>query len=73
VQNSAAVAGCSTGQIYNLARTGRLVLKKLAGRTLVDTSSLIAFIDSAEPWSPSDRNKAANAARVKSARAAWEA
>lgn len=59
----------SRGKTYQLAHEGRLVLVKLGGRTLVRTESLIAYIQSAEPWTPSDRAAKAVAARKERAQA----
>lgn len=71
MQAAAEIAGVSTASLYRLAHQGRLTLKKFAGRTLVTTSSLIAVLDSAEDWSPSDRPAKALAVRGERARAAW--
>lgn len=40
------------------------------GPALVETVSLIAFLDRAQPWTPSDRGAAARARRIEVARAA---
>lgn len=64
------IAGVSEGSLYRAAEEGRLKLVRLAGRTLVDTESLKAFIASAQPWTPSDRGAAARAKRSEAARAA---
>ncbi|UES46827.1 hypothetical protein [Roseibium aggregatum] len=66
------IAGVSTASLYNFESAGRLQFKRLAGRTLVTTESLIALIDSAEDWTPSDRGSHGRAARTQRARAAWE-
>lgn len=63
MQMASEVAGVSRGSLYRLAAEGRLQLKKLAGRTLVDTNSLIAILDNAESWTASDCNAKAVAAR----------
>ena len=65
------VAGISSTSIYRLAGQGRLTLKRLAGRVLVETAGLIALIESADPWTPSDRGKAARARRSELSRARW--
>lgn len=46
--------------------------KRLGGRTLVETASLLRYLDSAAGWEP-DRTKvdAANVARKSRARTAW--
>lgn len=72
MQTASEIAGLSPASLYRFAAEGRLILKKLGGRTLVDTSSLIALIGEAEPWSPSDRADRARAARADRAQAARE-
>jgi hypothetical protein len=49
--------------MYRLADEGKISFRRLAGRTLVDTASLIALLNSAENWKPSNRGKEARAAR----------
>lgn len=65
------IAGVSIASLYRFNEAGRLEFKRLAGRTLVATKSLIALLDSAEDWTRSDRGHAARAARVERARSAW--
>lgn len=72
VQSASSIAGISPASLYRFAAEGRLKLRRLAGRTLVDTQSLIALIDSAEDWTPSRRAEKARATRVERARAAWQ-
>jgi hypothetical protein len=50
MQVAATIVGVSRASLYRLASEGRLTLKRLAGRTLVETQSLIALIDTAEDW-----------------------
>ncbi|TXN24104.1 hypothetical protein [Methylobacterium sp. WL9] len=64
------IAQVSEAALYKAEKEGVLTFVRLAGRTLVDTSSLIAFIGRAEPWKPSDRGAAARAKRAEAARAA---
>lgn len=64
------VAGVSVASLYNFVDQGRLRFRQLGGRTLVETKSLIALVDSAEEWAPSDRGKEARAKRKELARAA---
>ena len=71
LQTASDIAGVSVATLYRLAAEGKLRLRTLAGRTLIETSSLIELTDSAEPWTPSDRGKAARARRSAIARAAW--
>lgn len=69
---SAELAGCSTATLYGAAARGELTFKRLGGRTLVETASLLRYLDSAAGWEP-DRTKvdAANVARKSRARTAW--
>jgi hypothetical protein len=72
MQNAGRIAGLSPASLYRYAAEGRLKLRRLAGRTLVDTQSLISLIESAEEWTPSDRAEKARVTRVERARAAWQ-
>ncbi|SFZ86679.1 hypothetical protein SAMN02983003_3873 [Devosia enhydra] len=62
------IAGLSAASLYRAQAEGRLEFKRLGGRTMVPTDSLIRFMESAEPWTPSQQGAAARAKR--SARAA---
>ena len=66
------IAGISPASIYRLADEGRISLRRLAGRTLVQTRSLVALLDQAEPWTANDRGKEARAKRKEIARAALQ-
>lgn len=55
LQSAGQILGLSTTSLYRLAAAGRLQLRRLSGRTLVDTSGLIALVESAEEWTPSAR------------------
>lgn len=70
---AAEIAGVSPASLYRFAAEGRLKFRRLAGRTLVETSSLIALVKTAETWTPSNRGAAARAKRSERSRAAWEA
>jgi hypothetical protein len=72
MQDAGRIASLSPASLYRYAAEGRLKLRRLAGRTLVDTQSLIALIESAEEWTPSDRAEKARITRVERARAAWQ-
>jgi hypothetical protein len=72
MKSAAELCGVSIASLYRFSDEGRLVLRRLAGRTLVDTNSLIALIDSAEKWTPYDRGKEARAKRKEIARAALQ-
>jgi hypothetical protein len=71
LKTASEIAGVSVSSLYRLAAEGKLRFRKLAGRTVVETPSLVALVDSAEAWTPSDRGKAARARRSEIARAAW--
>ena len=66
------VVGISVGSLYRFADEGRLKLRTLAGRTLVDTKSLIALADGAQDWTPKDLGKEARAKRAEVARTALQ-
>jgi hypothetical protein len=60
IGNCAVLTGRSKAKIYQLIHTGVLLAVSLDGRTLVNTGSLIAFIERASPWRPNrDRVAAA--------------
>ena len=63
MQAASEIAALSPASLYRFAAEGRLVLKKLGGRTLVATSSLEQLIATAAAWTPSDRGAAARVAR----------
>lgn len=68
LQTAAEIAGVSEASLYRFASEGLLTFVRLAGRTLVETPSLLAFIARAEPWTPSERGAAARAKRAAIAR-----
>jgi excisionase family DNA binding protein len=48
--------------LYKLAEQGKLVFRRLgARRTMVETASIVAYLDSAEPWVPLSRPAACKA------------
>jgi len=63
VRSAARLLGLSTSTLYRLAAVGDVKLKRLAGRTMVETSELIRLLSAAEDWTPSPRTKRATAAR----------
>jgi hypothetical protein len=71
MQAASKICGVSIASLYRFAAEGRLTLKRLAGRTLVSTESLVALVDSAEPWAPSTRAMKARSVRAERARAGW--
>ena len=66
------IAGVSPSSLYALADQGRLRFRQLAGRTLVDTESLIALLNSAEPWVRRNLGDQAREKRKAVARAAMQ-
>lgn len=70
---ASAAAGVSITSLYRFADVGKLKLRTLAGRTLVDTKSLIALIEDAADWSPTNRGAEARAKRCEIARASHSA
>jgi len=66
------IVGVSPASLYRFADEGKLKLRTLAGRTLVDTQSLIALAESASDWTPKDRGKEARARRAEIARLAGQ-
>lgn len=63
---AAEIIGLSPASLYRFSDEGKLTLKELGGRTLVETKSFIDLIDSAEDWTAKTRGKEARAARRKS-------
>ena len=74
IPDFSAITGLSTGSAYNLAKAGKVELAKLAGRTYVKTSTIIALLASAQPYVPNTRKTAAaTEARKKAAADAYRA
>ena len=69
---AAEVAGVSITTLYRFSDAGQLKLRDFGGRTLVDTQSLIALINSAKAWTPRDRGSEARAKRKQIARTALQ-
>lgn len=67
---TAEVTGLSRSTLYRLAAAGRLTLRRLAGRVVVETASVLTLLDDAEPWQPGTRGAAARARRSEMARGA---
>jgi hypothetical protein len=65
VKRAAVIIGASEAQVYALLKTGELQATRLAGKTLVLTNSLIAFLGTAKPWEL-DRDRVVNAVRARS-------
>ena len=65
VKRAAVIIGASEAQVYALLKSGELGATRLAGKTLVLTNSLIAFLGTAKPWEP-DRDRVVNAVRARS-------
>ena len=64
------VTGLSRTTIYRLAAEGKLTLKRIAGRVVVETPGVLALVKAAQPWAPSARGAAARAKRSEAARMA---
>lgn len=64
LQQASSIVGVSVASLYRFEIEKRLIFKRLAGRTLVDTPSLIALVEGAESWTPSTDAAAARAARA---------
>ena len=67
---AAEIVGVSVASLYRFADEGRLKFRQLAGRTLVDTKSLIKLAESADDWAPRDVGKESRAKRKEIAAAA---
>ena len=70
LKTASEVVGVSIASLYRFADEGRLKFRQLAGRTLVDTTSLIALAESAQDWKPKNRGVEARAKRKEIARVA---
>lgn len=74
IPDFAVITGLSTGSAYNLAKTGKVQLAKMAGRTYVRTETIVALLASAQPFTPNTRRTAAaTEARKRAAADAWRA
>jgi hypothetical protein len=63
LQLAAEIAGISVASLYRAAGEGRLTFRRLEGRTVVETASLVELLNAAEVWTPSERGKEARAKR----------
>ena len=72
LKTASEIVGVSIASLYNFSDAGRLKLRNFGGRTLVDTKSLIALIETAEDWAPKKRGEEARAKRKEIARAAFQ-
>jgi hypothetical protein len=66
ILNTAHILSSSTATVYRLAHAGDLELARLRGRTFVATSSIIEFLQTAQPWSPLPRTRKAKEASLAS-------
>ena len=71
LQTASAIAGVSVASLYDFEKKGRLAFRRFAGRTLVESASLAALLDAAEPWKASERGAAARKSRVERSRKNW--
>ena len=67
VAETSQVLICSVSKIYELAADGRLAMVRLpsSNKVGIRTTSVIALLEQALPWTPSDRAAKAAAARLK--------
>lgn len=72
MKTASEVAGVSISTLYNFSDRGLLELRNFAGRTLVDTKSLIALLETAQAWTPRNRGREAREKRKQIARAALQ-
>ena len=71
VNLAAQIAGVSPASLYKFESQGRLAFRRLGGRTVVVTESLIALIENDEAWAASERGSAARAKRSERSSQAW--
>ena len=71
VKSTADLLGCSSTQVYRLAGEGHLVMKRLAGRVVIETSSIVNLAQVAEDWTPSTRGEAGRRKRSELAAERW--
>lgn len=64
LQVAAEITGVSIASLYRFESEERLIFRRLGGRTLVETPSLVALVDAAEPWAASPLTNKAIAART---------
>jgi hypothetical protein len=72
LKTASEIAGVSPASLYRFSDEGKLKLRELGGRTLVDTKSLIALIETAKDWTPKKRGEEARAKRKEVARTALQ-
>jgi len=72
LKTASEIAGVSPASLYRFSDEGKLKLRELGGRTLVDTKSLIALIETAKDWTPRKRGEEARAKRKEIARSAMQ-
>lgn len=63
LQLAAEIAGISVASLYRAAGEGRLTFRRIEGRTVVETASLVELLNAAEMWTPSARGKEARVKR----------
>jgi predicted DNA-binding transcriptional regulator AlpA len=69
--SAAELLGLSPSSLYRLETEGKLRFRRLGGRTLVAVDTIVALIDTADDWAPSERGAAARAKRSERARERW--
>jgi excisionase family DNA binding protein len=59
IKAASEIINASRPTLYKLASQGALTFRRLgARRTMVETDSIIAYLDSAAPWRPAERSEA---------------
>lgn len=71
LQFTSQFTGVSVPSLYKLAKEGKIALRRVAGRTLVETSSIRTLVDNAPAWTPSNAGAAARARRKEIAAQTW--
>lgn len=67
VAETCGIIKVSAPTAYRMVRDGRLTFKRLGSRTMVTTASILAFLETAQDWTPSARGIAARRARLRAA------
>lgn len=64
LQAASAITAVSVASLYRAQSEGRLVFRRLEGRTLVTTESLAAFVDGAPTWTAATQGRTAHEANA---------
>lgn len=63
VNFAAEITGVSRATVYRLRDDGKLIFRRIGGKTLVTVESLAKLVDNPDDWSPSDQGAAGRAKR----------